>query len=734
VFRLLSYIVAHGASEDLAVAGESEIQEFLEQIIGRGELHQTIRGKDEIDRAKAAHNSASFISGFNLDYLLHTRSVASATSVLEALKDVEVISTSKKNISSDRKERLFPDLVLVSKTTGHIIVVEIKRDDQTTREGMTELLAYEQEIRNQMPYISSRQIMFVLVSDSYPVLLSHAVGQAILWQQKSVLALEVEGNDGIFSLKVRLPIGWSSTRLNYVPERCIQLAELTVRSRSDEDAKALDALVLDMTYEIARAGDRSGAHGFVLVSHDHEARGAGQHDDVYTIGVIDRVMMQREVIAESEGAATPSPIASYASGFAGKTWPDYDDFTPLVDGVRETLSKHGECQLRRAGDLATWRDIDTPGTNVAYRYSQYAMLFWGLPHVYRDALVHHEGLRRMFRFLKRLPNPQDSRIGLFVLDNLTARSLFKDGEFEYESLWRFGRTLGSTLAVLRSVSDSSKPGVPSPDAALAWLGNEILSGLSEVNFRVQAAKDMKGPPCLIWGGIDHAAEILGILEKWVIWFRDSFLKENDDHRRAFDSGMATHHLYDANLGFQIADAQKAALSVTAIQLAKDAYLFATDSLAEGDLNDSRRRRILRIVERAGLAVPPAYSASVTDEQWIRSLPTILGVYDELLPSVLHELAPPDLSGIDWAWIKQEVLKTVAGGCKYVAVHLDPGGQLAVSDVSGEAGLITPIADYNAEVFVAVEDSGHVRSIGKVTWDEVVSGAAFGRGLSLDKKD
>ncbi len=462
------------------MAGESEIQEFLEQVIGRGELHQTIHGKDEIDRATAAHNSADFISGFNLDYLLHTRSVASATSVLGALKDVEVISTSKKNISSDRKKRLFPDLVLVSKTTGHIIVVEIKRVEQTTREAMTELLAYEQEIRNQMPYISSRQIMFVLVSNSYPVLLSHAVGQAILWQQKSVLALEVEGSAGAFSLKVRLPIGWSSTRLNYIPERCIKLVELTVRSRSYEDAKALDALVLDMTYEIARAGDRSGAHGFVLVSHDHAARGAGQHDDVYTIGVIDCMMMQHEVIAESEGTATPSPIATYASGITGKTWPAYDDFASLVDGVREILSRHGVCRLRRAGDLATWRDIDTPGTNVAYRYSPYAMLFWGLPHVYREVLVHHEGLRRMFRFLKRPPNPQDSRIGLFVLDYLTARSPFKDGEFEYESLWRFGRVLGSTLAVLKSVSDSSKPGVPSPDAALAWLGNEIVSGLSEV--------------------------------------------------------------------------------------------------------------------------------------------------------------------------------------------------------------------------------------------------------------
>ncbi|MFV0446405.1 MAG: hypothetical protein ACK5Q5_22760 [Planctomycetaceae bacterium] len=713
------------------MAGEAEIQSFLEQLIGRGELHQTIGGKAEIDRASAAHNSPEFIPNFNLDYLLHIRSVASATSVLEALKDVEIISTSKKNVSSDRKDRLFPDLVLVSKTTGHIIVVEIKRDEQTTREAMTELLAYEQEIRNQMPYLSSLQIMFVLVSDSYPVLLSHAAGQAILWQHKNVLALQVGGSAGAFSLKITLPIGWSSTRLSCVPEHCVQVAELTVRSRSENDVEALNSLVLDMTYEIARAGERSGCHGFVLVSHDHEASEAGRHDDVYTIGIIDPAMMQREVIAESDETETPSPIALYATSTGGKAWPVYDVFTPLVEAVRETLSRHGECQFRRVSDLATWRDIDTPGTNVAYRYSPWAMLFWGLPHVYREALVHHEGLRRMFGFLRRLPSPQDSRIGLFVLDYLTARTPFKDGEFEYESLWRFGRTLGSTIAVLRSVMNTNMPSVPNPDAALTWLGNEILSGLSEVAFRSQAVAEMTDPPRLIWGGTAHAADMLADLEEWVAWFRDSFLAKNDRHRDSFDSGIALHHLYDANLGFEIDGTTKAAMTGSAVKLAKEAYQFAVASLADADLNPDGRRRILRIIERAGLPVPSDNPAGVADERWYRSLPTILGAYDELLPSVLHELAPANLSGTDWAWVKQEVLKVAAGGCRYVAVFLQPDGQLAVSDITSEAGPMTPIENYHANVFTLTEASGHLRIINKATWEEVISGLAFKEGLPPD---
>lgn len=703
------------------MAGEAEVQAFVEGLIKKGQLHATIEGKGQIEQASAAHKSSMFIPNFNLDYLLRIQSVSSAAGVLEALKDVEVVSTAKRSVSADRKERLFPDLILVSKTTGHIIVVEIKRDELTSREAMTELLAYEQEIRNQMPYLSAAQIMYVLVSDTYPVLLSHAVGQAILWQQKKVLALHLGGKAGAFSLKVALPLGWTSTRLNHVPESCFQVAELTVLSRSEEESDALDGLALDMTYLIARAGDRTGSHGFVLLSHDHTASDAGRHDDVYTIAVIDPAQMQRLVLGEGDESAKKSSLAAYASG---KTWPPYTALTPLLESAREILSKHGECQVRSVGTLADWRNGSGQNSNIAYHLSPFAMLFWGLPHTYRETLVRHEGLTKIFRFLKRLPSPQDHRVGLFVLDNLTGRMIFQNGEFEHEDLWSFGRTLGTTLAVLRGLIDSAKPKAPYPKAALDWLGNEVLSGLCEVAFRVEAVDDIADPPPLIWSGVDQAAELLANLDEWIAWFRKSFLDKNTDHRASFDSGLTLHHLYDAHFGFKIAPADLAKLAPLAVNLAKAAHKFAIDALADNTLKDFRKKRLQLVVAQAGLSEASAAAVSVKDEQWIRSLPKILGAFDELLPSVLHEIVPPDLSGTDWDWTKQEVLKLAKGGCKYVGIHLHPGGQIAVSDLSAAAPPLTPITDYDAQVFVAIEGSGHIQTIKKATWANVVSGAAF----------
>jgi hypothetical protein len=35
-----------------------------------------------------------------------------------------------------------------------------------------------------------------------------------------------------------------------------------------------------------------------------------------------------------------------------------------------------------------------------------------------------------------------------------------------------------------------------------------------------------------------------------------------------------------------------------------------------------------------------------------------------------------------------------------------------------------VADYESEVLAAIESSGHVLTIKKVSWDDVISGAAF----------
>src|SRR5262249_30383818 len=156
------------------------------------------------------------------------------------------------------------------------------------------------------------QIVFLLVSSIFPPLLSHAVGQVILWQRKHILALQVIQSSGPLECSVVLPIGWTSTRLNHVPEQCLETVDLIMTPKTQMDVEALNGLVLDMTHIIAREGERLGSHGFVLVSHNQQSQATRTHPDVFTIGGIVPALMLEEVLARADRPSHTTPIMEYA--------------------------------------------------------------------------------------------------------------------------------------------------------------------------------------------------------------------------------------------------------------------------------------------------------------------------------------------------------------------------------------------------------------------------------------
>ncbi len=703
---------------------EAEIQRRLEEAIASGTLCQHIAGRDAIDRANSAGLSRSFIPDFNLDYLMRRLSIRSAARVLAALDQVDLISTARRNISADRTERLFPDLVLVSRATGHVLVVEIKRDDQTTREAMTELFAYEQEIRNQLPYLPGDQIMFVLVASSFPTLLSHAVGQAILWQRKQVLALQVVDRGESLLLRVVLPVGWSATRLSHVPARCFQTADLIVTPSKGQEADGAEGLILDVTHLIAREGERLGAHGFVLVSAESTPEGGG-HRDICTVGVISATAMLQEMVARADQPPHVTEIMEYASKYMSMPTSTYDLIAQLTQTAIEILTKRGRCDVRYREDLAVRRG-DTSADSVFYRYNPYAMLFWGLPHTYRDTLVHHEALLEMFPFLKRRPNPQDATIGIFVLDYLTRNLEFQDGEFGYQQLWRFGRMLGRCRTILAAYSTAGGSQSDDSAASLRWLGHDLLAAMCEVAFRVRGARGLPDPPPLKWG--QHTADMLRDLDVWVSWFRGSFLANHEDHRRSFDEGLALHPLFDEKLGASLLPKERAMMTARAGEAVTRAHGFALGALADNVLEERHKRRIRQILQEAKLPTtePSDAQTSAELEGWIKALPSLLAVYDEVLPSVVHELEPIDPSGIDWGWVRQEVEAAREGGGKAIGILVQPGGQVEICDFGEISQPLPLIRDFATEILLAIEHSGHILSVMRTTWDELINGSALRR--------
>ncbi|MCU4550009.1 MULTISPECIES: hypothetical protein [Acinetobacter calcoaceticus/baumannii complex] len=107
------------------------------------------------------------------------------------------IVSANKNISLNNNEILKPDLVLYGIEYESLILVELKNINQPTRQAGTELGAYSCELRSYMPFLTEADLVHVIISVDYPVLVRHYIFQDIFWSGKKIICLmpvEINGS------------------------------------------------------------------------------------------------------------------------------------------------------------------------------------------------------------------------------------------------------------------------------------------------------------------------------------------------------------------------------------------------------------------------------------------------------------------------------------------------------------------------------------------------------------
>lgn len=93
---------------------EAQIQLILERLIQQGKFFSHIRNVDSVNKLyESLHDEDSFPS-FSIDYLSRKRLISAAKYVISSLESVRIISTASKNISINKKDKLFPDLLLIN--------------------------------------------------------------------------------------------------------------------------------------------------------------------------------------------------------------------------------------------------------------------------------------------------------------------------------------------------------------------------------------------------------------------------------------------------------------------------------------------------------------------------------------------------------------------------------------------------------------------------------------------
>lgn len=245
-------------------ATESKMQEWLsrelENVDGLGELIQDAGWLASTTPANIGE--ASVLTSF--------RTSLAALHITEKLFENE-------NISLGAPDVLKPDFVLYAPETQSIVLVELKNLASPSRQAGTELGAYSAEIRTILPFLPDGDVVHVLISQDWPVLLKHYARHDIFWQGRNLLCLRpILRTNGNPSLEV-LPLNElaediSSFRVgrNHLGGYNICLYDDRLYS-TGADRERLTAAVEVFkvaTQAMAVTGDRLKSHGFAFLWKD----------------------------------------------------------------------------------------------------------------------------------------------------------------------------------------------------------------------------------------------------------------------------------------------------------------------------------------------------------------------------------------------------------------------------------------------------------------------------------
>lgn len=160
--------------------------------------------RDKLESSKSLNDLIDDLESFK-EYkpsgLCETKITNSFKYCLESLDIVEVI-TDNENISLNPEDSLKPDFLLYAPETQSIVIVELKNLSSPSRQAGTEVSAYANEVKTYIPFISDGDIINVIISPEWAVLLKHYVFHEIFWQQRNILCLQPKIKDDEVRLEI----------------------------------------------------------------------------------------------------------------------------------------------------------------------------------------------------------------------------------------------------------------------------------------------------------------------------------------------------------------------------------------------------------------------------------------------------------------------------------------------------------------------------------------------------
>lgn len=196
---------------------EEQLQEWFEQKADAKAL-----GAAVTNRGAVKEQLLTAEAGGRLTDQAARRGLRHALDAIDTLQDANRLSANS-NIAPKNCDRMKPDLVLFNENASYILI-ELKTQRGSERQGVQELLAYSMAIKMQAPYVND--FVYVIVSNDWSSLLEYGVRALILDGKKVLPLCWAYLESGEFSLEVKLDLFRFDFVKPYDPMQAVSTARL----------------------------------------------------------------------------------------------------------------------------------------------------------------------------------------------------------------------------------------------------------------------------------------------------------------------------------------------------------------------------------------------------------------------------------------------------------------------------------------------------------------------------
>lgn len=699
---------------------EKELQEKVTQDLKEERFYK------KIEHLKTKLKKDIKLSTLKIDSFYDYEYAKRSSHVIQSFSNYELITGEKiKNISIDRSEKLFPDILLHNLENGNIIITELKVADKPARETLTELMGYIQEVKNHLPLLSDSDINICIIAPSYNDLLCHGLC-SIMWSTGiNILCLKYIPDGEDLKYEIFVPTKWSPVGQGVFPSNALQTYSITLHNyskdppMSDADCSKLCYSALEL---IQAEAVEKGVHGFAFIWHDGTEL-VGAYDfglSICTInpyGLFDSALF-RKILKENKSPLTQyleDHIRQYDANSIPKSGMD------ITRGALSLLKEHCTTEIETFVDWKTYKRIhNTRFYPVDFRG------FGVIDKYIRESFV-NKTVRQDFLSIRPdiILSYTDTPIAFRFINELTDFYPFKGGNFKAEFIYKFGKNISSLRTIL-SITQNHPTLAKHFEAYYFWLMIDFQSSLYEVLTRATSTPDVEGFPKLVLSpsAMSRQNELQKSFEDFIDWFYKQFLKNDEVMQKVFLLGINFGVLCDEYLKNRVTPPPKKIFKdVTDFTKRYLMFLTSKDGHLKGHFEADKHYETIWTEYFPGLkgqkTLTLKHMKTLTNDICFEKLERVLiPLISEISPEVFHELGDFFIDESTYEGLIKLVRGRAALGDKNIAIIINSSGDIGTGKLDEVNWKAMGRNDVNYETHIYVEEHLSGPAIATLmTWEE-----------------